>query len=112
MVERLNGTISTALSKLAEEHKDSWDKYLALTLFAYRMTLQSSTNVTPFYLVYGREARLPIDLVYALDETSSPETVYKRIVQMLDQLQPECDRAAQNIQRAQDRQKKSYDQKV
>jgi len=112
MVERLNGTIGTALSKLAEEHKDSWDEYLALTLFAYRTTPQSSTNTTPFYLVYGREARLPIDLVYASDEISSPETVYKRIVQMLDQLQPARDRAAQNIQRAQDRQKKSYDQRV
>ena len=34
-------------------------------LFAYRTSTHSTVRETPFYLLYGREARLPIDTIFA-----------------------------------------------
>lgn len=37
-----------------------WSLYIPYVLFAYRTSLQETIQETPFYLVYGRDARLPI----------------------------------------------------
>ena len=43
-----------------------WDKFIDPALMAYRMTKHATTGVTPFLLVYGREAVLPKDEPYDL----------------------------------------------
>ena len=43
-----------------EQHKD-WDEFLPLVLFAYRTSLHDSVKDTPFFLLYGRDAKLPLD---------------------------------------------------
>ena len=40
--------------------KDDWDEQLPNDLLAYRVSKQSSTGVTPFEMLYGRDARLPL----------------------------------------------------
>ena len=50
------------LSMLVNEHHKDWDMFIPYVLFAYRTSLQESTQETPFFLVYGRDARLPIDV--------------------------------------------------
>jgi hypothetical protein len=34
---------------------------IASTLFVYRTSKQSTTKISPFYLTYGRDERLPLD---------------------------------------------------
>ena len=63
MVERSNRTIIDILSKYCEGEVD-WDLRLPLILFAIRTSEHSSTGFSPFSLVYGREARIPWDIVY------------------------------------------------
>ena len=41
------------------KEKNDWDDQLPHAPLAYRVSTQSSTGVTPFELLYGREARLP-----------------------------------------------------
>ena len=41
-------------------HKTSWHTMLFLALWAYRTSVKSTTGFTPFRLVYGLEAILPI----------------------------------------------------
>lgn len=38
-----------------------WDQRLPYVLFAYRASAQQSTQESPFYLLYGRDARLPME---------------------------------------------------
>ena len=39
-----------------------WDKHLSTALWAYRTSFKVSTQFTPFHLVYGQEALLPIEV--------------------------------------------------
>ena len=61
-VEKVNGLIVKNLTKLVQDKVRTWDRYLDDTLWAYRVSYKSSTGFTPFYLVYGKEALLPIEL--------------------------------------------------
>ena len=63
LVERFNKTLATMISMyVSERHKD-WDEFLPLVLFAYRTSLHDSVKDTPFFLLYGRDAKLPLDQV-------------------------------------------------
>lgn len=61
--ERTNQTISHALLKLININQDDWDEFLDCVLFSYRTSVHASTNYTPFYLMYGRDPVLPIELM-------------------------------------------------
>ena len=61
-MEKVNGLIVKNLTKLVQDKARTWDRYLDDTLWAYRVSYKSSTGFTPFYLVYGQEALLPIEL--------------------------------------------------
>jgi hypothetical protein len=45
----------------SDSNQANWDLYLPMVLFACRTSQQSSIGNSPFYLLYGREARLPCD---------------------------------------------------
>ena len=60
--ERFNETLQRALIKMIEENQSEWDKFLDSVLFAYRTSKQASTQFSPFFLLYGRELRLPKEL--------------------------------------------------
>ena len=62
LVERFNRTLKTMLSKLVENKGCNWDRLLAPVLFVYRTTPHSSTEETPFFLLYGKDAKLPLAL--------------------------------------------------
>ena len=51
------------LSKVVNENHDDWDEWIPHVLLAYRTAVQSSTGFTPHKMLFGREARIPIDLV-------------------------------------------------
>ncbi len=60
LVKKFNQTLCEKLAKLSEE-TDQWDEFVDPVLMAYHITKHSATGVTPFLLMYGREAVLPID---------------------------------------------------
>ena len=59
LVERLNRTLLDMLAKTVEKNGKNWDRQLPYVLFAYRASLQESTRESPFFLMYGRDPRLP-----------------------------------------------------
>lgn len=54
LVERYNQTLQRSLVKLVNNQQTDWDEYLDGVLFAYRTSVQKSTKITPFELMYGR----------------------------------------------------------
>jgi hypothetical protein len=106
LVERFNRTLCEALAKLSNEHKDDWDQYIAPVLFAYRTTKHSTTKITPFYLVYGREAKLPMDDLISVDN------IITRVSNLLEKLPIERQSARERIAVAQTKQKEIYDRQI
>ena len=63
MTDGLTEKLVQILSKYCHDDQHDWDKYINSALFAYRTSpLTNSTNMTPFYILYGREARSPCDI--------------------------------------------------
>ena len=60
--ERFNGELVQILTKVIEDHGKNWDLEVASALWAYQTSMKTSTCFTPFCLVYGKEALLPIEV--------------------------------------------------
>jgi hypothetical protein len=55
LVERFNRTLIETLAKISEEQEE-WDKHLSEALFTYRTRKHNTTEKTPYYLMFGKEA--------------------------------------------------------
>ena len=60
LVQKVNGMIYKIISKHIRNKTQTWDKRLNAALWAYCTSLKESLGFTPFHLVYGQEALLPI----------------------------------------------------
>ena len=60
-VEATNKKIKRILRKMVETSRD-WSEKLPFALWAYHTSFRTSTGATPYSLVYGMEAVLPIEI--------------------------------------------------
>jgi hypothetical protein len=60
-VESANKNLVKILKKTTESYRD-WHDKLPYALWAYQTSIQTSTGATPYSLVYGMEAVLPIEV--------------------------------------------------
>lgn len=51
-----------ALSKLVAKKPENWDEYLDAVMFGLRTKTQITTKFSPFFLMFGREARYPTEV--------------------------------------------------
>jgi hypothetical protein len=103
--EREIQTLITALRSYANSMGDDWDEYLPALELAFNSKKQASTGAAPFTLVYGTEARLPIDC--ALDEVR-PATV-PAVSHRADRMQQALNHARSQAEQAQAKQKRLAD---
>ncbi|MCO5584218.1 hypothetical protein L7F22_038142 [Adiantum nelumboides] len=60
--ERFNGKLVQILSKVIENQGKNWDLEVPSALWAYRTAVKTDTGFTPFHLVYGKKALLPVEV--------------------------------------------------
>lgn len=78
MIERGHQPIIVALIALTKRGKKSWLEHLPTVLFADRTTIHRPTGCTPFYMVYGREAVLPVETRFPTWRTLGWDEVHDR----------------------------------
>ena len=64
-VERWHRTLGEMLRATVDLDQRNWDEALPECLLAYRTSVHATTKMTPFFLMHGREADLPVDLIFA-----------------------------------------------
>ena len=88
LVERFNSTLCQSLSMYVSKNQKDWDEFIPLILFAHRTSVLDAIGDSPFYVLYGREPRLPIDVKYlppAADDLSTSVLDYrKRVVEKVE----------------------------
>ena len=90
--ERFNGELVQILTKVTESQGKNWDLEVPSTLWAYRTSVKTGTGFTPFRLVYGKEALLPIEVelpaVKLLEKLmGQPNDVFKERLLYLQEVQ-------------------------
>ena len=112
--ERMNRTLLNMLGTLDPSRKHDWKSAVARLVHAYNSTRHQSTGFTPYYLMFGRHPKLPVDLSLGLstDPTVSGRTYEDYVNNMKLKLDEAYKLAGQNIGKAQAHQKREYDIKA
>ena len=63
-VERMNQTIIQMIGKLEQDKKARWSEHLPEMLAAYNGTRSAVTGYSPYFLLFGRKARMPVDCLF------------------------------------------------
>ena len=109
MIERFNRTLLNMLSTSVGKDQRTWDLQLPMLMLAYRTSQQETTAATPFSLMFGRSAQLPIDLEFNLPvETYNSLSQYQK--QLREQFQQPYNTVRQHTLKEQNRHKDLYDQ--
>ena len=65
-VERFHRTLNTSMRLFLDRDDNNWEPHLPAIPMAYNTKVCKSTGVTPFLAYFGREAKLPADMVLCL----------------------------------------------
>ncbi len=109
--ERFNRTMHDRLRTLTPSQKKKWPQYLPELIYAYNCCEHSSTGFSPFYVFFGREPQLPIDLYLNTnqdDDVGVPvhEYVcdhYRRLVEVFAKASSNLERKARERKERHDR---------
>jgi hypothetical protein len=61
LTERFNATLCQLLAMFSNEGQTDWDQFIAVALFAYNTSVQQTTELSPFEVLFGRPPRLPCE---------------------------------------------------
>jgi len=101
MIEHFNRMLGEALSKLEETY--DWDKFVRPTLMSYNMSQHSMTRLTPYYLMFGRDLKLPIKEVMPTEKS-----ILDRVIELIHKVPIIRESAKVAIKRAQQKMKHDY----
>ena len=108
LVERFNGNLAETLSMFVSSNQKDWEEHLPQVLFAYRVSLNANAGESPFYLIYAREPRLPMD-ISLLPPVNLSSSIAEHIARILTTLEEARKLIASNTQLAQLKMKARYD---
>ena len=104
------------LCKFVQEKKENWDTFLDTCVFAYNTSRHESTLHTPFEVMFGRQATLPVDVEMEGESQLLPDATvgddYENAMEdILSHRRDICQKVKENIVKAQIKQKEAYDRK-
>jgi transposase InsO family protein len=101
--EAFNKVLCKLLKKVVSQNKKQWHEKLLNDVWVYRTTTHTSTRMTPYSLVYGGEAVLPLELQITslrvvIHENLTDDEAAKLRLNELDNAEKKRLRALQNLE--------------
>ena len=81
-------------------------------LMAYRTAVHETTGCTPASLMFGRDLKLPIDILYGRPETEHAQNTTSYALKLQERLEKVHHFARQRLQMMSDRMKRHYDNQL
>ena len=111
LVERFNRTLLGMLSTATRDNPFNWESHLRPLCMAYNTSVHPTTGFSPFFLMFGRQVRMPVDVMYGSpnDEEASPA---EHVANLKKRLESAYQRVRDQMGQKLDRQKEYYDKKI
>ena len=113
LVEQFNRTLLNMLTTCTEDHPRDWEQNIRKVCMAYNTSVHPSTGFSPFYLMFGRQARLPVDLIYGTGpQIADNQSVGEYTASLKNKVSETFDLMRKNMSQHHVYQKELYDRKV
>ena len=109
MVERYNHTLEDSLSMYVAGHQRDWEDYVPYVLMAYRTARHEATGASPCQLMFGREPRVPVDLVLERPSDMEPSSTTRFASHLQGVMREVQQEARDHLQMSASRMKIRYD---
>ena len=111
IIERMHSTLKRMLKSSVNDYDGNWDDVLGHVLFALRTSPVASLGFTPYELLFGKQARTPLTLIYESwhDVNNYSENVVNHIMKLRDNISNAFDLAKQQQELTHAKEKLWYD---
>ena len=112
-IERANQTINNILNCVIQDNPFSWDRLVKLCTLAYNSSVQESTGETPAVMMFGRELRLPLDIMIPVpDQQGKCNNPPEYVLELQSRLEKVYENARLNSKKACIRQQHNYNNRL
>ena len=111
IVERFNRTLLGMLATTVDSYPSSWEQNIRRVCLAYNSSVHASTGFSPFFLMFGRQVKLPVDLMYGTT-LGKESAVMEYVKNLKDGLLEAYALVRDRCETEHKRQKSIYDRKV
>ena len=111
--ERVHQTLQRMIGKLNPEKRRKWPAHIGSIIIAYNSTRSLVTRYSPYFLMFGRRPRLPINLLFPTRRTQAfTRTIDKYVASLYDRLRKSLVITQDCAVKEAQRQNRLYDHKV
>ena len=111
-VKRVHQMLRRMIGKMDPEKKAKWPSHLGPILIAYNATWSLITGYSPYFLIFGRQLRLPVDLLFpTMRWDENTRTTDEYVTSLYDKLKLALASARDTAILEAQRQKRHYDRK-
>ena len=111
-VENVHKTLKRMVKPKVDDDPRGWDEQLDYSMMAFRSSVHSSTEHTPFELMFGREMRIPMDVMMGSGPMNNESSYSQFVADLQGNLEAAYRDVRLSIKIAQRRQKDAYDKGV
>ena len=112
-VERVHQTLRRMIAKMDPDKRAKWPLHLGPILIAYNATRSLITGYLPYFLMFGRRPRLPIDLLFpTVRRDENARTTDEYVTSLYDKLKWALVYARDALILEAQRQKRLYDRRA
>ena len=111
--EHFNATLINMLGTLPTHAKKNWQEWVTTLTHAYNCTVSSVTGFSPYFLMFGRTLKIPLDIEMGVTLMDQEQTSYQNYAKKLQaRLKWAYQKAQENNKKESEHHKKYYDQKL